>query len=256
MQLRVAGAQISVMDDIAANVETLSRAIDFAVAEGAEILLTPEGSLSGYRHQFDPQSVMEALETITRKAAQARLGLALGTCFVEPEDALCYNQVRFYSRDGAYLGFHSKTLTCGTLTDPPVGEINHYSVRPLRTFPLEAVPVGGLICNDLWANPTCTPMPDTHLTQQLSGMGARIVFHAVNGGRGGPESAKLSWPYHETNLRMRAMAGKLWIVTVDNCFPEHLWCSSPSGVIDPQGNWVVQTLPKGEALFAHTIELA
>ena len=30
-------------------------------------------------------------------------------------------------------------------------------------------------------------MPDPHLTQQLARMGARVVFHAVNGGRDGGE---------------------------------------------------------------------
>ncbi|HZP84616.1 MAG TPA: carbon-nitrogen hydrolase family protein [Chthonomonadaceae bacterium] len=255
MRLRVAGAQIPVTNDIAANVATLCRAIDYAASEGADVLLTPEGSLSGYTHEFDTRAAQDALAIVTSKAAGVSLALALGTCFVEPEDGRCYNQIRFYAREGDYLGFHSKTLTCGTLTDPPVGEINHFAVRPLQTFRLQDVPVGGLICNDLWANPTCTPMPDPHLTQQLALQGARILFHAVNGGRGGEDSPKLSWAYHEANLQLRAIAGKLWIVTVDNCFPEDRYCSSPSGILDPQGNWVVKTAPKGEALFAYTIEL-
>jgi predicted amidohydrolase len=256
MQLRVAGAQIPVTNDIRANVETIARAIDFAAAEGADVLLTPEGSLSGYTHQFHRAAVEAALAEVRQRAAAVSVGLALGTCFVEPKDGRCYDQIRFYDRDGAALGFHSKILLCGTLTDAPVGEINHYATSPLQTFRLQGVPVGGLICNDLWANPTCTPMPDPHLTQQLARQGARVIFHAVNGGRGGTEFPKLSWSYHEANLQMRALAGKLWIVTVDNCYPLDCYCSCPSGVIDPQGHWVVKTAPKGEELFAYTLELA
>jgi predicted amidohydrolase len=251
--MRVAGAQLPVTMDVAANVAGIERAIDWAADQDADILLTPEGSLSGYTHRFDVQAVRQALERVTARAREARLGLALGTCYVEPEDGKTYNQVRFYERDGAYLGFHSKTLTCGTLTDPPRGEIEHYAVRPLRTFRY-GFQVGGLVCNDLWANPQCTPMPDTHLSQQLSAMGARIVFHAVNGWRDSSEWSDVAWRYHESNLRMRARAGGLWIVTVDSCHPVELRCSAPSGVITPHGDWICQAEPQGEQFFAYTID--
>ncbi len=246
---------MSVTDDIAANVSSIERAIAYAAREGADIVLTPEGSLSGYTHEFDEAAVEEALRHVTRTAAAARVGLALGTCFVEPEDGRCYNQVRFYRADGQYLGFHSKTLTCGTMTDPPRGEIEHYAVAPLRAFELGGVAVGALICNDLWANPGCTPQDDPHLTHRLARMGARIVFHAVNGGRGGPD-AELNWRYHEANLLMRAAASRLWIVTVDNCDPPDIPCSAPSGVVTPEGRWAVQAPPRGEQLFVHDIEVA
>jgi predicted amidohydrolase len=254
VKIRVAGAQIPVTVDVDANVRAIERAIMFAVAEKADVLLTPEGSLSGYTPAFAPEEARRALERVTARAHEAGLALALGTCFVEPDER-CYNQIRFYDRDGAYLGFHSKTLTCGTLTEPPRGEINDYAVRPLRTFTLGDVCVGGLICNDLWANPECTPGPDPHLTQQLARMGARIVLHAVNGGRDGSEWSRVAWEYHEANLRMRARAGRLWIVTVDSAHPLDLPCSAPSGVLDPTGHWAVRTPTIGEQFFAHAILL-
>ena len=157
MALRVAGAQIGVTPDVDANVRRIRRAVDFARAESADILLTPEGSLSGYTPRFDVDRVREALREVTAYAETASVGLALGTCFVEPDDGQCYNQIRFYAATGEFLGFHNKTLTCGSLTDPPKGEIEHYGVRPLRVFDFGGVTLGGLICNDLWANPGCTP---------------------------------------------------------------------------------------------------
>jgi len=253
MNIKVAGAQIPVAADIESNVKAIERAIDYAVSEKANILLTPEGSLSGYTHKFDIQATIKALEYITQKAREANLGLALGTCFVE-SDEKCYNQIRFYKPDGEYLGFHSKTLTCGSMTDPLKGEINHYAIQPLRTYDFNGICIGGLICNDLWANPGCTPVPDSHLTQQLSKMGAKIIFHAVNGGRSDSEWSDVAWRYHESNLRMRADAGKIWIVTVDNCYPLDLRCSAPSGVIKPSGDWVCKTEPQGERFFSYTIE--
>lgn len=255
MEICVSGAQIPVTTDIESNVKAIERAMDYAVSESADILLTPEGSLSGYTHKFDPQATEEALDYVTQKAQKARLGLALGTCFVEPEDQKCYNQIRFYKPDGEYLGFHSKTLTCGSLADPPEGEINHYAINPLRTLEYGGVRIGGLICNDLWANPGCTPVPDSHLTQQLSKMGAKIIFHAVNGGRSGSEWSDVAWQYHESNLRMRARAGGLWIVTVDSCHPIDIRCSAPSGVIDPKGEWVCRAESIGEQFFSYTIAL-
>jgi len=253
MELRVALAQMPVTDDVQANVEHILRALDFAAAQNADILLTPEGSLSGYTHQFDVRAVADGLAAVTARAKAAGVGLALGTCFVEP-DGKCYDQLRLYAPDGRYLGFHSKILLCGTLEDPPEGEINHYVVAPLRTFAFPGVCIGGLICNDMWANPTCTPMPDTHLSQRLSETGARVIFHAVNGGRGGQES-ELAWQYHESNLRMRARAGRVWIVTVDSCYPLGLPCSTPSGVIAPDGGWAARAEAIGQQYVAHTIRL-
>lgn len=254
VSLRIAGAQLPVTDDIEANVAAILRAVGIAAAQGADLLLTPEGSLSGYRPRFCRQTVEEALRVVTTAAAAAGLGLALGTCFVE-EDGRCYNQVRLYSAEGEYLGFHSKTLTCGTLDEEPQGEIRDYAVAPLRTFQVKGVTLGALICNDLWANPGCTPQPDPHLTQQLARMGARVILHAVNGGRDGSALSELAWQYHEANLRMRAIAGGLHIVTVDNSDPDRWPCSAPCGVVGPDGEWIVKAEPRGEQHFCATLNL-
>ena len=255
MAMRVAGVQMAVTLDVESNAAAIGRAIDRACAEHADILLTPEGSLSGYTHQFDRDTVEAGLQRVTARAREAGVGLALGTCFFERTDGKCYNQIRFYSPGGEFLGFHSKTLTCGSLTVPPEGEIDHYAISPLRTFRFSGLQIGGLICNDLWANPGCTPVPDPHLSQKLSDMGARILFHAVNGGRDGSEWSEVAWRYHEANLRMRARAGGLWIVTVDSCYPVELPCAAPSGVIDPHGNWVCQAEPQGEQFYVCDVDL-
>lgn len=255
-RLRVAVAQIPVTTNIDANFDSIRRAMQKAVSEQADVLLTPEGSLSGYTHRFDQAKVEQALEKLVAEASASKLALVLGTCFVEPDDGKCYNELRFYDRDGKLLGFHTKTLRCGTMTDPPVGEINHYGVRPLRTFTLNGITVGGLICNDMWANPSCTPMPDPHLSHQLAKMKTRVVFHAINGGRGGSDwSRDVAWPFHESNLRIRARTSKLWIVTADNCDPVNLPCSAPSGVLRPNGQWAAQAPAKGEHVVVYTIEL-
>lgn len=253
MSLRVAGIQMPVTLDIAANRRYIEDAIRWASSESADILLTPEGSLSGYTHEFDVAAAREALTQVTAAAARARVGLALGVCFVEASDGKTYNQLRFYTAAGRYLGFHSKTLPTGSLSAQPTGEIQHYAIRPLRAFQWDDQSIGGLICNDLWANPTCTPMPDTRLTQRLAQMGAQVIFHAVNGGRGRSEWSDVNWQFHSSNLRMRARASGLWIVTVDSCEPVDIRCSAPSGVVDPDGNWRCQTRDTGVDRFVYTI---
>jgi predicted amidohydrolase len=255
MELRIAGYQMAVGTDISRNTDKICAAIQQAAAAGAHILLTPEGSLSGYTPDFDADAAAKGLETVTQLARKLGLGLALGTCFQEA-DGLVYNQIRFYSPRGDFLGFHSKILRCGTMEEPVEGEINAYATTDLRTFAWDGVAIGGLICNDLWANPQCTPMPDPHLSQKLARLGARVIFHAVNGGRDGGEwSRDVAWHFHAANLRMRAAAGNVWIVTVDNSAPPDWPCSAPGGVLDPAGSWVCRTEPMGEQLFVHTIEL-
>jgi predicted amidohydrolase len=255
MDLSVAGYQMPVGLDIEQNARRIINAIDWAADHGAEILLTPEGSLSGYTHEIDSGLVDKALGIVTGRARERNVGLALGTCFVE-NNGKCYNQVRFYRPNGEYLGFHSKILRCGSVDGHSLGEVNDYAVSDLRVFPWrDGLLIGGLICNDMWANPECTPMPDPHLSQQLSAMGAKVVLHAVNGGRNGSSWSDLTWYYHESNLRMRARAGGIWIVTVDNATPEELACSAPSGIIDRLGEFVCRTSPKGEQLFLYTITL-
>jgi len=46
--LRVAGAQLPVRNDVQKNLEAITRAIEFAAREKADVFVTPEGSLSGY----------------------------------------------------------------------------------------------------------------------------------------------------------------------------------------------------------------
>jgi len=251
--MRVTLAQLPVYDDdIQQNLLNISEALRQAADEKADILLTPEGSLSGYRHDFCAVTVRQALAEIERTAAEKRVGLALGVC-MEEDDARRYNQLRFYNRDGRYLGCHTKTLLCGT-GDPPRGECAHFAHKPPRVFDFHGITIGGLICNDLWANPWCTPMPDPHLTHVLAKLGAKIIFHAVNGGRDAGElSQGLVRQFHEVHVRMKAQADGLYICTVDNAFPEHIGVSSLGGIAAPDASWRF-TLPNiGKQV--HTVEL-
>jgi predicted amidohydrolase len=265
-RIRVAGAQLPVSPDIATNVAALTRAIEFAAREKADVLLTPEGSLSGYTPEFDAKATQRALETITQLARQAGIGLVLGTCF-EAEDGRRYNAQRFYDRSGAYLGFHAKILLCRRMSDPEAkSEIDCFQTRPLRTFRFDGLTVGGLICNDYWANPEWTPMDDPHLADRLADQGARLILVSANTGRSRAGDAQLlSRAFHESNIRMRARAAKRWVVVVNAGEPAEAAAESslegprilhaPSGIVRPDGSWAVTIQATNEQFFVHTIEL-
>jgi len=251
--MRITLAQISVSnEDIGKNLQTVKDAIKQASDEKADILLTPEGALSGYTHEFDVTVLKDALPELTAYASHHNVGLALGTC-MEEDDGLRYNELRMYTPAGEYLGCHTKTLLCG-FGDPPEGECNHFSTKPLRVFNFNGITVGGLICNDLWANPACTPMPDIHLAKTLSRMGATVIFQAVNGGRDDSEiSQGLIRTFHEVHVLTQANAYGITICTVDNAHPEHIGVSSIGGIASPNGKWK-HTLPaKGHQISTFEI---
>ena len=248
-------AQMPVSTDVKKNTEIIVNAIEYAAEHHADILLTPEGSVSGYMNEFDASEVAKAVDAIVSLSAARSLGLALGACFIEA-DGKRYNQIRFYDKTGNLLGFHSKYLLCDSWAHPGTGEISFYSTKALGVHDFHGTRIGGLICNDMWANPQCTTMPDSHLSQQLTAMGARIIFHAVNGGRNDTEfSMRVARNFHESNLLMRAQTAGVHIATVDNCAPEHLNCSSQGGIISPKGEWLHKLPEKGLAFDVYSIDL-
>ena len=255
-EIRVAGAHMAVTRDVKANLAAIERGLRYAVAEKADILLTPECALSGYVPDFDEAGTVAALERIRAEAREAGVALALGTCYREP-DGKEYDEIRFYASGGEYLGFHAKILLCARVAHRTESdEINHFNTRPLRTFDVKGIKVGGLICNDLWANPEYTPEEDSHLSQQLAEKGARIIFQAVNSGQATGAELEMNRHYHEANLQMRARAGKVWIVTVDAVSTKAgLSNQVSSGVVDPEGKWAVRVSSDKEEFFAYTIKL-
>jgi predicted amidohydrolase len=254
MNMKVALAQIPVVGSIAENLAAVSRAIQYAAGEKADILLTPEGSLSGYTAGFDRMQLVDALAEVTAAARRNHLGLALGTC--ADEGGQCYDMLRFYLPDGSFLGSYAKILLCGTADDPPAGEINDYATWPLRVFDYQGVTIGGLICNDMWANPGCTPMANPFLARQLKKMGANIIFHAVNGGRDGSDfSQRIVRNFHESNVLMIAKSNQIAIVTVDNAAPFDIGVSSAGGVAAGADDWAMRLPVRGEQFGSFVLEI-
>lgn len=254
--LTVAGLQMLDSHDVPANERAIHRAIDRAASAKADFLLTPEGGLSGYYAGFEREAVSQAAARLAAHAREVRLGLLLGTCYKEREVGptgereYCYDQVRVYSPAGDYLGAHSKILLCSPVTHPGTGEMKEYVAGSLRAFTCNGLCFGVLICNDLWATPGFTTLPNPYLALQLKNLGAQVLFHAV--ATPGPD---LSYqPYHESNQRLWAKALAIPIVTVnlsDGTNP----ANCRGGVVLPDGERKVLAEGAGEKFFTYNLSL-
>ncbi len=245
MTLRVSGLQMLVGSDVGENERRIMAGIERAAGDCVDILLTPEGSLSGYRADFDREEVAAAVERVRAAAANVRVGLALGTCYKEVEDdqEYCYNQVRLYTPEGECLGFHAKILRCSSLNHPGTGEMRDFVEGRLRTFDWRGIRLGVLICNDLWATPGFTTMPNPYLPWKLKQMGAQLLLHAVNSG-----GDLRHRPFHQSSTELWARVLQIPIVHV-NAAAEDRPVNAPSGVTRADGTSVVAAPERGEQYF-------
>ena len=244
-QMRLVGSQMRVTSDIEKNKESILKAIEHAKEEKADFLVTPEGSLSGYTANFDRQKLNDALETVTTAARTAGVGLMLGTCYKDMVNGKeqCWNQVRVYSPEGEHLGEYSKILRCSPIDVPGTGEMNDYVEGTVRTFDWQGIRFGTLICNDLWATPGYTTIPNPYLVLKLKQHGAEAVFHVINTGTNLKHR-----PFHESSVEMWAKSVKLPIMEVNAMKPDHE-VNARSGLVDRAGERVVLVEGKGEHYF-------
>ncbi len=248
VNLRVAGLQMNVSDDITTNKTRILTAIRDAVAGKATFLITPEGSLSGYRSTFDQKELEPALNEVLVLARESKLGLMLGTCFKDKE-GLCYNQIRIYSPEGNFLGAHSKILVCSPVDKPGTGEMSQYTPGILKTFEWNQLRFGALVCNDLWATPGYTTILNPYLPLRLKEMGAQVIFHAINSG-----TSQKYRPFHESSAELWAFHLGIPILEVNAAYGDKK-VNAQSGLIDQLGGRAVKVPDSGDQLFFCNIDL-
>jgi len=249
--MTIVGFQMEVTADIDQNERRILRAIQHAKRQDADFLVTPEGSLSGYNATFDAEQLRKALTRVTRVARQAGVGLILGTCYKESAQGneLCWNQVRVYTPDGKHLGDYSKILRCSPVDVPGTGEMQDYVEGTVRTFDWRGVRFGTLVCNDLWATPGYTTMPNPYLPVKLKQQGAEVIVHVIN------SSAKQKYKaFHESSVELWADSLGLPIVEV-NASEGDLPVNARSGLVDSTGARAVVVDPIGEQFFVCKIVL-
>jgi len=236
--IRVGGIQMAVG---IAKKDNLPRILEYIKESDCDFLLFPEMSLTGYNNDFSDVRTAEAWKQIAAACRQSYVTAIIGTG--ARVDGTAYIQSRIYTGEGKLLGTQEKLVPT---------EADRQWFRPgdeLRVFNHKGLTFGCLLGNDLWVAPGFGPYPDPRLTYQLSKRGAEVIFHSVHSG---PQ--RLYLPYHDINLRLRAIESNCYIVTANAAVSEGL-VNAPTGVMSPKGEWVVQCPLGGEQTFTYDLEM-
>lgn len=254
--LRFGGAQIPCTPDIDKNVETIKKSIDWAAENNVEYLVTPEASLSGYTAHFadDLDKLKKALTDIEKYASDKRVGLCLGTLWVENEDdkPVKRNQIRFYNKYGFLIGCTNKTMI--TPYDFDIGiKPNEYFNSTYLEFEDDGnksfLHVVGFICMDLYGR---DGMPS--LTKAPNSSRAAMFIHSTNAMRDvGPIYDSVMSDHNDATLRCVSYVSSMPVITVDNCYRMEgtEWdgpTSSQCGVLIG-GEWMVRAPRHGTQHF-------
>ena len=239
-RFRVAGAQVYVTRDIAANAATIVKAIQWAGDQQADFLVFPEMTLTGYWGGFEQKARDAALKDVLAAVKKARVAILLGTGHKQGGDG--YIQVRAYTEKARLIGTHEKTI-------PTDGDMS-WCTRGWgpRVFKHKKLMFGCLICNDFWVTPGCGTLPDMNLPGWLAFLGAEVIFHSIYSGKSG----KHFW-FHSGMLERRARENGLFVVTANAA--QQKGVNAPSGVIGPDGKWLVKAKLRGEQMYVQDIEL-
>jgi len=236
--VRVSGIQMVVGPTKKDNV---SKILEHIRNSDSDFMLFPEMSLTGYNNDFSATRTREAWRQIAAACRQSYTTAIIGTG--ARENGHTYIQSRIYGDNGELLGTQEKLVPT---------ETDRAWCRPgdeLRVFQHFGITFGCLICNDLWVTPGCGPYPDPRLSYQLGQKGAQIVFHSINSG-----SSPLHVPYHDSNLKLRAIESKCYIVTANAAAPDGP-VNAPTGIVSPEGKWLVQCPLEGEHSFCYDLDV-
>jgi predicted amidohydrolase len=249
--LKISLLQMPVSNSVMANAPLIRDAIE--ATEPGAYLVTPECALSGYLtapSNRDPNlqlgaQLADELEGIEELRDEQGCGLVLGTSWAEIDD-LYRNQARWYDPKKGYIGHYAKQSLC---MGPYGGgeERDYLPGHELDVFPTEDMPAGVLICNDAWHHPSVSFKPHRYYAQELRDRGCQILFVIANCNT--EHWDDLAWEWHDIHLRMTARENGLWVAVVNPCTT--MWgtpCAKvqvPTGVIDPQGNWVAKAALSG-----------
>jgi predicted amidohydrolase len=140
--MKAAVAQVTLYNDLDANVKTISNFISRASKENIDILCFPECSVTGYVRDFstvDPSTIMETLDRIQGHAANDSVNVIVGAPYVERKKR--FNSAIVLLTNGERHSYHKINLTSAETAYFRSGE------NPVK-FRLGAFTVGILICRD------------------------------------------------------------------------------------------------------------
>jgi predicted amidohydrolase len=239
-----AAAQLIRRRDMTLAARAVVSMIAKAGRRGAQFLVTPEMILTGYHGRFE-QAARDRLidEVIRPECARHRVTLILGAGSYRSatgrRSSLPFIQATVIDSDGTVLGAHDKLI-------PTEGDLQwcaRGSARDLRVFRSQGLTFGVTICNDFWATPGFTTLPDLNVPLLLARRKARVIFHAV---ASGSDAAYLD--FHTHRMEERAIRARVWVVSANCVHDRRTPCNAPSGIVDPTGAWKARVPLVGEHL--------
>ncbi len=236
---KAACAQIFVSDNVETNLKKYLDFIALAADEGAELVVFPEASLSGYgpAHYKDkempPQQELQALLDKVKDAAREHGIWVLAGTSTRREDGL-YNDVVMIDDTGIERASYAKVQ----LT---TGDKNFYQPgQELKVQTDGSFSYGMQICYDI-------RFPEPWRVLALSG--AKVIFHAAQAC--GNHSWKI--PVWEGHLRSRAAENGIWVVSCNAAGPVQM---GKSYIINPDGLLVAESNQDSEELITGMVDLS
>jgi predicted amidohydrolase len=234
--VRVALAQIApTLGEVDANLALHLETADRAAREGAEVVVFPELSLTGYllRDQV-PDVAQKAASPALAELARASAEVDLVVGFVEEEDGhRFFNSAGYFS--GGRLSWIRRKLYLPTYGMFDEGR-DFASGETVRAFGTSHGPVGLLICEDVW-HPTTAWL--------LAQDGAEILYTLSNGPTRGarPDQGITSVGVWRDLLRSTAQFQTSFVVYVNRVgYEDGVNFGGGSFVVDPSGR-VLAELP-------------
>ncbi|MBI5009724.1 MAG: hypothetical protein HZB98_08790, partial [Bacteroidia bacterium] len=108
---------------------------------------------------------------------------------------------------------------------------------------------GILICNDLWATPGYTTIPNPYLPWKLKQMGVQFIVHCINSG-----SDQRYRAFHESSAELWALSLKIPVFEVNAAQGKDI-INAQSGLIDANGKRILMVPDSGNQFFSGTIHL-
>jgi len=256
--MKISTSQQPVYKDIDNNFEVIIDVLENN--PDSDWILTPEGSLSGYCQNVCHESTKEQkekyFEVLTKLETyllKNKRSIALSTGHIE-QDGFPYNQMRYYYQ-GQLIAAYNKQLL--TKTDQGgLGEYYYYlpGQTSLEVEIADKFTVGSLLCNDAWAFPSASPDGNPYLWKDYSN--SKCVFVSANCSTDELDSTIYTW--HENHLQMHAKLNQQHVIvsaaTTDMLGTPRDFVQAPSGIIGPDGEWIVKCKDSGSDVVTADIQ--
>jgi predicted amidohydrolase len=222
--LKIASCQFPVSSCIESNAESIKRFMAEAADREADVILFPEGALSGYqqrracasRDDFDWVSLRVETQGVLEWARKCGIAVLLGSCHYLNANERPTNCLYIVSRTGRIVDRYDKLMLFHR-------ELNlHTAGSRLVTVKLNGIRCGFMICFD-----SCFPQ----LFESYRKMGVQVLFHALHNADNPGGTGRID-DLLAAQFRVRAVDYGMWIV-VSNSSARH--SRLPSCIVKPDG---------------------